>query len=141
MSFLAATQNERRALVRALMIVSGLALLALASAGRLTEFSVHEPILALLVVFCALAILEFVTFDEVAKRAHYTAWYWGSFIGVATIALVQVFAAIGGDVTALVRWLGDADPATSFMAGLMVSPVLMAIGFFVVRGIDWLRIR
>ncbi len=39
------------------------------------------------------------------------------------------------------RWFGDADPMTSFLGGMMVTPIFMALGFFVVRGIDWLRSR
>jgi len=146
MSILPASQNKRRALVRILMVVLGLALVALALAGRIGGIAIHWPLLVALVAFCVLAVLEFATFDEVAKHAHYIAWYWGSLIGLIAIALIQVtFAFTGAPFVivrdALMRWFGDADPMTSFLGGMMVTPIFMALGFFVVRGIDWLRSR
>ncbi len=146
MSFLPATQNKRRALIRASVIVLGLALLACAFAARIWGIAVHWPMLALLVAFCTLVLLEFVTFDEIAKRAHYIAWYWGSLLGLIVVALIQVLFAFTGEPfafvqTLLMRWFGDADPTTSFLVGMMVGPVLMAAGFFIVRTIDWLRAR
>jgi hypothetical protein len=146
MSFLPATQNKRRALVRTLMVGLGLGLVGIALAGRVGGIAVHWPLLAVLVAFCVLAVLEFATFDDVAKQAHYIAWYWGSLVGLVAIALIQVTFAFTGEPfvivrDALMRWFGDADPMTSFLGGMMVTPLFMALGFFVVRGIDWLRSR
>lgn len=146
MTFLPATQNKRRALIRNSMMVLGVLLLGLAVAARAWDVSVHMPMLAVLAVFCVLAVLEFVTFDEAAKFAHYTAWYWGSLLGVVVIALVQVLAAFSGEPFALIREtiaasLGDASPTEGFLSGMMVALILMAGGFFVVRGVDWLRSR
>lgn len=146
MSFLPATQNKRRALVRASMIVLGLVLLGCAIAARVWGVAVHWPMLAVLVAFCVLAMLEFVTFDEIAKQAHYIAWYWGSLLGLIVVALIQLLFAFTGEPFAfvqamLMRWFGGADPMTSFLSGMMVAPVFMAAGFFIVRGIDWLRSR
>jgi hypothetical protein len=146
MSFLPATQNKRRALIRASVIVLGLALLACAFAARVWDIAVHWPMLALLVAFCTLALLEFVTFDEIAKRAHYIAWYWGSLLGLIVVAFIQLLFAFTGQPfiivqEALMRWFGDADPMTTFLSGMMVTPVLMAAGFSIVRVIDWLRSR
>lgn len=146
MSILPASQNKRRALIRNTMIVLGLVLFALALASRTWGVAVHWPVLAVLTVFCALAVLEFVTFDEVAKHEHITAWYWGSLVGLVTIALIQVAAVFNAEALSFVRetiarGLGDATPTSSFLSGMMVAPVLMAGGFFVVRCIDWLRSR
>ena len=146
MSFLPATQNKRRTLIRNSIVVLGLALLGCALAARVWGVAVHWPMLALLVVFCALALLEFLTFDEIAKRAHYIAWYWGSLLGLVVVVAIQLLFAFTGEPFALVqamlvRWSGDADPMTSFLSGMMVTPVLMAAGFFIVRLIDWLRSR
>lgn len=146
MSILPVSQNKRRALVRTLMVVLGLVLIGFTLAGRVGGIAVHWPVLAVLVAFCVLAVLEFVTFDEIAKQAHYIAWYWGSLLGLIVVALLQVTFAFTGQPFAIVhdtlmRWFGDADPMTSFVGGMMVTPLVMAIGFFIVRGIDWLRSR
>ena len=92
MSILPASQNKRRALVRISMIALGVVLLALALVSRTLSVAVHWPVLAVLAVFCVLAVLEFVTFDEAAKYAHFTAWYWGSLLGLFMIAFIQVAA-------------------------------------------------
>ena len=146
MSVLPASQNKRRALVRTLMVVLGLVLVAFALVARMWDVAVHWPMLALLVAFCVLAVLEFVTFDEVAKQAHYIAWYWGSLLGLIVVGLIQVLFAFTGQPfvivqEALMRWFGGADPMTSFLSGMMVAPLLMTAGFFVIRTIDWLRSR
>ncbi len=146
MSVLPTSQNKRRALIRGSMIVLGVLLVACAALARFGGVATHWPTLILLVAFGVLAILEFTVFDDVAKRAHYIAWYWGSLIGIVSIAVIQVVFAFTGEPfefveAVLIRWFGDADPQTSFLFGLLVTPVLMAIGFFIVRGIDWLRTR
>jgi hypothetical protein len=146
MSVLPVSQNKRRALVRSLMIVFGLVLVACALAARTWDVEVRGPMMALLIVFCVLAVLEFATFDEIAKRAHYIAWYWGSVLGFICIALMQVaFAFDGSPFVAvqqtLMEWFGAADASASFAAGMLFGPLLMAAGFFIVRGVDWLRSR
>lgn len=146
MSILPATQNKRRALVRSLMFALGLALIGFALAGRVGGVAVHWPVLAMLIAFCVLAVLEFVTFDDIAKQAHYIAWYWGSLLGLVVIVLIQLTFAFTGEPfvivrEALMRWFGGVDPTSSFVAGMMVTPLLMAGGFFIVRTIDWLRSR
>lgn len=146
MSVLPVSQNKRRALVRSLMLVFGLLLVACALAAHTWDVEVRGPMVAALIVFCVLAVLEFATFDEIAKRAHYIAWYWGSLLGFICIALMQVaFAFDGSPFVAvqqtLMEWFGAADASTSFAAGMLFGPLLMAAGFFIVRGVDWLRSR
>jgi hypothetical protein len=146
MSVLPASQNKRRALVRTLMFVVGAALVALTLFARFTDTSVHAAVLPVLVAFCVLAVLEFSVFDEFAKQGHYIAWYWGSLIGLVIVAAAQVLLAFDGQPFASLRnaladQLGAADPTEAFMIGMMVTPVLMAAGFFIWRGVSWLRDR
>ncbi|MBN8608120.1 MAG: hypothetical protein J0L81_14475 [Caulobacterales bacterium] len=146
MSVLPTSQNKRRALVRNLMIVIGTAMLALTVAGRTMEIAVHWPLLALLLIFSALAILQFETLDEVAKQGQYVAWYWGSLLGIVVVLAIQLLFSFTGQPfsivqDALTRWFGDADPMTSFLSGMMLTPVLMVVGFFVCWGVFWLRRR
>lgn len=146
MSVLPASQNKRRALIRTLMFVVGAALLALTIFAQFTDTSVHAIVLPVLVVFCVLAVLEFSVFDEFAKQGHYIAWYWGSLIGLVAVCAAQVLLALDGQPfawlrSAIANQLSGANSVEAFMIGTMVTPVLMAIGFFIWRGVSWLRDR
>ncbi|HYD89015.1 MAG TPA: hypothetical protein VEA80_16180 [Vitreimonas sp.] len=144
-AILPASQNKRRALLRNLMIVIGLGMAACAVIARMTDIDTHWPMLALLVAFCALAVAQFNTLDEVAKQAQYIAWYWGSMLGLAAILLIQLPIAFAGQrpgfmQEALMRWV-DPDPMTSFLTGMMTTPLLMVIGFTLWWAAYWLRRR
>lgn len=146
MSVLPASQNKRRALVRTLMFVLGGALLALTLFAQFTDASVQAIVLPILVAFCVLAVLEFSVFDEFAKQTHFIAWYWGSVIGLAAVAIGQALLALDAEPfvslrSALANQLSGSDTVEAFILGTMVTPVLMAAGFFVWRGVSWLRER
>lgn len=146
MSILPATQNKRRALVRSAMVVLGLALLACVFAARVWEADVHGVTLAVLIIFCALAILEFSVFDEFTKQNHYVAWYWGSLAGFVIVALAQVVFSLDAQIFVPLRemiadQLGNATPLEALLTGMMATPVLMAAGFFIVRGVSRLNGR
>jgi len=146
MALLPVTQNKRRALIRAAMIGFGLLLLGLVIAARAWDISLHWPMVLALVAFCALAVLEFASFDELARHAHYISWYWGSAFGLIAVVLTQVALGLssppfGALREGLARWLGEADAVTTFLAGMMATPLLMAAGFFICRGVDVLRTR
>ncbi len=146
MSFLPASQNKRRAWARAGM--SGLAVLfvALIAAGRMWDLSLHGVTIAVLIAFCVFAMLEFSVFDELAKRSHYIAWYWGSCLGLAVVAGAHIFLSLDTQVgVSALDWvvarLGGGRPHQAFLAGTMATPLLMVIGFVIVRGADWVRSR
>jgi Ca2+/Na+ antiporter len=146
MSVLPTTQNQRRALYRNLMTAAmGLLVLAVV-AGRV--FSVPTGAIAsvILVGIGLLALLQFNSLDEVAKQAHYVAWYWGSLLAMSVIVAVNVLFALTKEApelaeAAMIRWLGEADAATGFLTGLMVAPVLMVLGFSGWWAAYWLRRR
>ncbi|OQW56470.1 MAG: hypothetical protein A4S17_13805 [Proteobacteria bacterium HN_bin10] len=146
MSVLPTTQNQRRALYWNLMTAAmGLLVLAVV-AGRV--FSVPTGAIAsvILVGIGLLALLQFNSLDEVAKQAHYVAWYWGSLLAMSVIVAVNVLFALTKEApelaeAAMIRWLGEADAATGFLTGLMVAPVLMVLGFSGWWAAYWLRRR
>ena len=146
MSVLPTTQNKRRALIRNLTIILGFVLIALALASRVLSWSVDTPMLVVVIAFSALAVLHFATLDEVAKQGQYVAWYWGSMAGVvAMFAIHFLFMFSGGPFASLQAarsgWLVNADPTASFLTGMMITPLLMAIGFLVCWAGFWLRQR
>lgn len=146
MSMIPASQNKRRALVRAGMAGLALAYVALMAAARMWDAPVHGASIAVLIAFCIFAILEFSVFDEVAKQAHYVAWYWGAFLGLFALAGLHILLsfdhqAIVSLQRSLVSFLGDGGPYAAFVAGTVVTPLLMMAGFVIVRFADWLRSR
>ncbi len=146
MVLLPASQNKRRLLIRTAMIALGLGLLACAIAARFWGAPVHGLTVAILVAFCALAVLELSVFDELAKQSHYVAWYWGSLLGLIAVAAAQVLLTLGRGPFGVVRGaivdrLGDASPVEALLMGMMATPLLMGLGFVLVRGASWLRGR
>lgn len=146
MSFFPASQNKRRALARAGMSSLAVLFVALIAAGRMWDAPVHGVTIAVLIAFCVFAMLEFSVFDELAKRAHYIAWYWGSCVGLAVVAGAHIVVALDAQSIApafdwIVARLGGSGPHQAFLAGTMATPLLMMAGFVIVRGADWLRSR
>jgi hypothetical protein len=145
MSILPVSQNKRRALLRNVMIGVGLALFGCVFAARIWDAEMQAPVLALLLVFCVLAVAQFEALDEMAKQAQYVAWYWGSMLGVLAFALIQIlFAFTGEPFVAAQDWLvglvgGDAK--ASFLAGMALTPLLMIAGFTIWWSVYWLRRR
>jgi len=145
MSLLPASQNKRRALIRTLLFVFGGVLLALVLAMRVWDMPLHGVIIALLIVFCTLGMLEFTVFDEFSKQTHYRAWYWGSSAGAAGVALVQVLSSFdvstGAINSFIATQLDSADPSSAFLSGMMMTLLFMVTGYVIVRGAMWLRDR
>lgn len=148
MPLIPASQNKRRALVRTAMMSICFLFVAFAISARVWDAPVHAPMLALLVVFCVLALLEFSVFDEFAKLSHYSAWYWGSLLGLIAVAAVSVLFSLeshplGPLQDTIIRYFGPGGDtkADAFVAGTVTTPLLMALGFFIVRGVTWYRNR
>lgn len=140
------SQNKRRALYRSLTLGAFAVMLALTLAGRMFDIAVHVPMAAAVLFIGVLCFLQFSALDEVAKQAHYVAWYWGSLVALSVVAALTVTIALwpalfGGIEQLMLRWFGDADAQTSFTFGLMTAPVLLALGYGVWWGIYWLRRR
>jgi surface polysaccharide O-acyltransferase-like enzyme len=147
MSVLPTSQNKRRAFYRNLSFgVVGLLILA-AVARRVFDVEVHgfATILAIAVFF--IAILQFNALDEVAKQAHYVAWYWGSMIAIMAIAVATLAAFAFPEFSA--NWIaeyvlplwGGSGLNAAFMAGLMTGPLLLLVGFGIWWSVFWLRRR
>lgn len=146
MSLIPASQNKRRALIRVGMLGLAVVYVALMGAARTWDVPVHGASVAVLIAFCVLATLEFSVFDDVAKHAHYVAWYWGSFVGLFALAAGHILLATDNQaIVAAQSWivsrLGDGGPYEAFVAGTVVTPLLMVAGFAIVRFADWLRSR
>lgn len=141
------SQNKRRVLYRNLMFATIGLLTILAVASRMFDVNVHWVASTLLPVALAVAVLQFQSLDEVAKQAHYVAWYWGSILVLSVIALATIVGF--AFPTSSSSWIaevmlpiwGQSDLSGAFMAGLMTGPTLMAIGFFAWWAVYWLRRR
>jgi hypothetical protein len=146
MSILPGSQNKRRALYRNLLfaLVGVVALLALI--GRMTDIEVHGATTAVVIVVTLVSVLQFGALDEMARQAHFTAWYWGSTlallaIGALGFGLVLDLLPFARIEAAIVAIHGSADMEASFLMGLLTGPILMAAGFVVWCTIHWLRMR
>ena len=145
MSILPTSNNGRRALYRGLSI-GGIAILGvLAFVSRAFGADVHVLATVTLLPILALAGLQFGALDEMARRAHFAAWYWGCFLALIAIGVVAVGVSTGAALFAPIaaqaaRLVGE-TPASAFVAGLMAGPVLMLAGYLVWSAIYWLRTR
>jgi len=145
MSLLPASQNKRRALIRTLLFTFGAVLLALVLAMRVWGIQLHGAVIAVLIVFCILAMLEFTVFDEFSKQTHFRAWYWGSSAGAAGVALVQVLSTFDGPAAAINAFIAtqieSVDASRAFLSGMMMTLLFLVTGYVIVRGAMWLRDR
>lgn len=146
MATLPVSQNKRRSFYRNAMYAAIAALAVCAIATRLFDVSMHIPSTLIVVAVGVLCVLQFNALDEVAKQAHYVAWYWGGLIGLSAMALLAIAIAIAprtfGLIEALMlQWADEADSQTSFLFGLMVTPSLLLLGFAGWWSVYWLRRR
>lgn len=139
------SQNTQRAIYRYAMfgLLAGLAALALAS--RVLGLQVHVPATTLLVASLGLCIWGFTTLDEVAKQAHYVAWFWGgmvALIAVAAIIAASSVMSLSLPLSALLQSaFGRADAETGFLLGFAAGPILLTLGYFIWWTAFWLRRR
>ncbi len=146
MTMPSASQNKRRALYRNLLIAAMGVLALLAIAGGAFGVDVHDAALGVVVACAVLSMLQFTSLDEMAKQAHYVAWYWGSFVALIAIGALAVGLASGllpfAPVEALIaQWHGRADPEAGFITGLVVGLALLFASFVVWWTAHWLRMR
>lgn len=146
MSVLPTSQNKRRALFNIAMYVAVGLLVALAVASRMSGVSMHVPSTIVVIGIGVLAVLQFSALDEMAKQAHYLAWYWGGLIGLSVMAAFALANAATPRTFAFIESLmlqhaGKADTETAFLLGLAATPTLMMLGFFGWWAVYWLRRR
>jgi len=146
MSVLPSSQNKRRALFTGAMFAAIGLLLVFSIASRMFGAPMHIPSTLVLFAVGVLAVLQFNTLDEVAKQAHYVAWYWGGLIGLAGMVLLTIAIDVAPETFSLIQnvmmqWFGKADAQTNFLLGLIVTPTLMMLAFFSWWGVYWLRRR
>jgi hypothetical protein len=146
MTTLPVSQNKRRVLYRNLMIGAIAALGVLALASRMFDVNVHMGALFIVAICGVLSFLQFNSLDEVAKQAHYIAWYWGGLVALVAISLIGV--GLSTDVLSyspikawLESWAGNPDEETSFLLGLMAGPTLLMLGFSGWWTVYWMRRR
>jgi hypothetical protein len=139
------SQNKQRAIYRYAMfgLLGGLVALALAS--RMLGLQVHVPTTILLVASFALGIWGFTTLDEVAKQAHYVAWFWGGMVALIVVAVIIAASSVMPLLVPLSAFLekafGRADAETGFLLGLAAGPVLLTLGYIFWWTAFWLRRR
>lgn len=146
MSVLPASQNKRRALVGAAMYAAVGLLVVFAVASRMFGFSMHAPSTVVVIIIGVLSVLQFNTLDEVAKQAHYLAWYWGGLIGLSVMCALTLAIAVAPEVFAFIEGLmrqhaGGSDAETAFLLGLAATPTFMMLGFAGWWTVYWLRRR
>lgn len=140
-----ARQSRRRAFYR-WGSLGALALMAAIVLGERTlAIDLTWPAILVLAAALAMAVGMFNALDEMAKQAHYIAWYWGGVIALSAIAFVVVALQLDlvswPAITAWLPRLAFADGPDAFVAGLMTTPALMLIGFGGWWGVYWLRRR
>lgn len=146
MSVLPVSQNKRRALFRNLLVGLIALLGVLTFASRMFEVDVQTVATVLLVPILVLAMLQLSVLDEAAKQAHFAAWYWGCTVAIVAIGAIAISVTQGAvpfePIAAFAaKWLGSADQADIFAAGLVTSLALMIAGYLVFSIIYWLRTR
>lgn len=145
MSVLPVSQNKRRALYRNLMVGLIAILGVLAFVSRSFGVEVHQGASLILLPVVVLAALQFGALDEVAKHAHYAAWYWGCLAALVAIGALAVGLSNGvvpfePIATQAAHWIGSGAEG-GFVAGLLAAPILMLAGYLVFSTIHWLRTR
>jgi len=121
------------------------ALVALTLAEAALAISLADLKLGVLVMIAPLSLLWVESLDEVARQAHYWAWFWGCALGVTTMTVLAVIVHSGlwapGLDAALTAWRGEASAQSGFLLGLLTTPVLCVIGFACFWVVYWLRRR
>jgi len=146
MTILPSSQNKRRALFTwAMYIATGL-LVVFAFASRGLGVPMHVPSTAIIIVIGVLAVLQFNTLDEMAKQAHYLAWYWGGLVGLSAMGAIAIALAVAPSTFTYIEGLmqqhaGKTDPETAFLLGSALTPILMMVGFTGWWTVYWLRRR
>ncbi len=114
--------------------------------SRFFGLSMHAPSTIVVMIIAVLSVLQFNALDEVARQAHYLAWYWGGLIGLtvmvaltlAIAAIPQTFPMIEG---LMVQHAGGAGAETAFLLGLAATPTFMMLAFAGWWTVYWLRRR
>ncbi|MEZ5961915.1 MAG: hypothetical protein R3C30_16055 [Hyphomonadaceae bacterium] len=146
MTTLPVSQNKRRVLYRNLMIAAIALLGVLAIASRIFDVNVHGVALVVVAICAVLSFLQFNALDEVAKQAHYIAWYWGGLVALIAISVIGVglstdFISYAPVQAWLETWTNNPNEETSFLLGLIASPTLLMLGFAAWWAAYWLRRR
>jgi hypothetical protein len=124
-----------------------------ASLGLVLAAVAFEPVIgelasiALVLIAGALAIAActawFLGLDEMAQRAHYVAWFWGSSFGLVIAAAIMGVGALTGatdNLHAVVRGLfGHDDVGDGMMAGMLIIIAPMMLGYLAWWAVFWLR--
>jgi hypothetical protein len=121
-------------------MVASLALEPVVGATGVTALALLAGVLAI-----AACVAWFVGLDEMAQRAHYVAWFWGSSLGLGVAAVALGIAALFGAVDVLhglVRTsFAHDDVGDGMMAGMLVIIVPMLAGYALWWTAFWLRRR
>lgn len=146
MSLASNSVNKRRVVYRNLMVAALGVMLALSLAGRVFAMPMHLPMAVTLIGVGVLSFLQFNTLDEMAKQAHYIAWYWGGLVALSAVALLTVAISFAPPVFAAIESVmlaqfGNADAQTSYLLGLITAPALLVLGFAGWWSVYWLRRR
>jgi hypothetical protein len=145
-AILPVSQNKRRVFYRNAMYAAIGLLVAFAIGSRLFGFTMHAPAMLVLAAIGVLSLLQFNTLDEMAKQAHYIAWYWGGLIGLSAVALITFVIGVTPESFSLIESVmtqraGGADAQSAFLLGLVTTPALMMLGFTGWWAAYWLRRR
>ena len=140
-------KTERRSIFRIGGWVGALGLMLAAVA--LKPFVGETAVMALVLLAGALGVAEctawFLGLDELAQRAHYVAWFWGSSLGIVIAALILAVGVMTGAVDNLhgiVRgFFGHDDVGDGMMAGMLIIVVPMMLGYVGWWTAFWLRRR
>jgi hypothetical protein len=140
-------RSERRSAFRIAGWVGaiGLMLAAMALEPLIGETGATVLILLAGALGVAACIAWFIGLDEMAQRAHYVAWFWGSSLGLLAITAAMAIGVLTGAVDNLheiVRAMfGHDDVGDGMMAGMLIIIVPMTMGYALWWTAFWLRRR
>jgi hypothetical protein len=140
-------KTERRSIFRIGGWVGalGLMLAAMALEPLIGETGATVLILIAGALGVAACTAWFLGLDEMAQRAHYVAWFWGSSLGLVIAAAIMAIGALTGatdNLHEIVRRLfGHDDVGDGMMAGMLIIVVPMMLGYALWWAAFWLRRR
>lgn len=145
MSIAQPPRTRRRTALRIVTLSLLGLMIALSLAEPLLDASFFDLRLGVMALLLPLSALWIDALDEVAKQAHYWAWYWGSVLGLTVMAILSVAAHGGfwheGADRFLIAWRGAADAQSGFLLGLLTTPALCLAGAAIFWAFYWLRNR
>lgn len=109
-------------------------------AGSLSQLWLYSFMaLALILAVVWASLRWWRNLDELARQAHYSAWFWGGSIGMFAACLLLIILPLGPQ--SLSALLTGADPELAAYRGGMLTLLCGCVGYGVAWSVFWARRR